>query len=296
MKETVRKLSVYRVNHLPGEDQVRDPSEGVLQSTQEFDDSGNLLAEITYTAEGEIADKNVYRFDESGRLTESMIYGQDGDVLERVKAFRDFEGKLIKEEVCYLDGSVDTRHFEYDANGALTGLKVTDDEGSLEYVEKYEYQDGKLVKTERLLDGDELVFSQEDMYEDGLIRTRKTWSNEDEEPYTLVQEFNAAGRRLAEFRYDGKDQVIERNIYEEDEAGRLICIVEENRQRKNTTVFRYDEEGRMTYQAETDLKGQLNHEVFRTYDQGGRLALARIEAAHRATGLKTAYSLIYVYE
>ena len=142
-------------------------------------------------------------------------------------------------------------------------------------------------------DDNELIFSQEDKYQDGIISSRKIWSAEDGEPYTFITDFNAAGHREQERRFNSRDQLIERNIYEEDGNGRVIRIVEENKQRKNTTEFEFDERGYLIRQVETDLNGDLNHEVFRQYSDDGELMMTTVEAVVKASGAIRAYSLVF---
>jgi antitoxin component YwqK of YwqJK toxin-antitoxin module len=268
---------------------------GILQSSEEYDRNGNPLMEIACNSEGDIVDKNEYRYDGSGNVKETLIYGEDDDILERTVMERNPEGRLIRELVYYLDGSVDTRNFFYDQNGYLTGMEAVDDEDETEYSELYFYEGGKPIRIERHEDN-EIIFSQDDQYENNTIRSRKVWSSEDEEPYTLITEYNSHGRRIKEIRYDSRDNITERNTWEEDENGRVCRVVEENRQRKNTTEISHDEKGNIIYQKEVNVHGEVNHEVYRTYDENGRISRVQVEAVQRNTGEKMAYTLFYVYD
>ena len=80
------------------------------------------------------------------------------------------------------------------------------------------------------------------------------------------------------------------------ENGRVVRIIEENRQRKNTTEFTFDDKGNVVHHIETDLNGDLNHEVFRVYDPEGNLLQTRIEAVLKPSGEQRAYSLVYKRE
>jgi antitoxin component YwqK of YwqJK toxin-antitoxin module len=159
----------------------------------------------------------------------------------------------------------------------------------------YFYEGGKLVRIERHEDN-EIIFTQDDQYENDTIRSRKVWSSEDEEPYTLITEYNSHGRRIKEIRYDSRDNITERNTWEEDENGMVCRVVEENRQRKNTTEISHDEKGNIIYQKEVNIHGEVNHEVYRTYDENGRISRVQVEAVQRNTGDKAAYTLFYVYD
>jgi antitoxin component YwqK of YwqJK toxin-antitoxin module len=293
MSIKIKSETIYRIDHLPGEEIDPDQELDQKQSYREFDKSGKLLLEIAYTQDGEIADKIEYRYDEAGRLLETLVYGEDDEVLERKEELRDHDGRIIRQLTHYLDGSADIHEYFFDDHGNLTGMQVKDDEDELELSEKYFYEDDRLVKIERSNDENEVIFRQEDSYVNGLISTRKIWSSEEEEPFTVINQFNAAGLRVQELRYNSRDQLIERNIYEEDDHGRVIRIIEENRQRKNTTEFSFDDQGNVVRQVETDLNGDLNHEVFRVYSPEGDLLQTTVEAVIKSSGMKRAYSLIF---
>lgn len=296
MSKKIKSETIFRFDHLPGEEINIDQEFDIIQSHREFGESGKLLLEIAYTQDGEIADKIEYRYDEAGRLIESLIYGEDDEVLERREAVRDKDGRVTRELIHYLDETVDTREYFYNDRGNLTGMRVMDDEDELEFSEKYFYEDERLVKIERYDENNKVVFRQEDTYENGVISTHKIWSSEEEEPFTLIHHFNAAGHREQELRYNSRDQLIERNIYEEDEQGRVVRIIEENKQRKNTTEFSFDEQGNVIHQVETDLNGDLNHEIFRIYNPEGELIQTTVETVMKSSGAVLAYSLIYKRE
>jgi YD repeat-containing protein len=296
MSNKIKSETVYRIDHMPGEEIALEQDFDQMQSYREYDRSGRLLLEIAYTQYGEIADKIEYRYNEEGNLLETFIYGDDDEVLERKEVVWSDDNRIAREFIHYLDGSEDIHEFFYDEQGNLTGIRVKDDEDELEYVEKYFYEDGLPVKIERKNEDDDLIFSQEDEYENGKLLTRTVWSAEEEEPYTFVQHFNASGHREQELRYNSREELIERNIYEEDEHGRVVRLIEENRQRKNTTEFSYDDKGNVIHQVETDLNGELNHEILRVYSPEGDPLRTTVEAIIRQSGDKRAYSLIFKRE
>lgn len=295
MSSKIKSETVYRIDHLPGDEiNLEDDLDGA-QSYNEFDENGHLVLEIAYTRDGEIADKMEYRHD-GDKLVETLIYGEDDEILERREMIWSDDQRLTQEIVHYLDGSVDIHNFFYDENGNLTGIEVKDDEDELEYSEKYHYEGDKVVKVEKFNGDDELIFKQEDEYKDGSLRTRTIWSSEDEQAYTLVQHFNPRGHKVEELRYDEDEELIERNVYEEDENGRVVKLVEENKQRKNTSEFDYDEKGNVIHQKETSLTGELNHELWRTYDPDGEIIKTTVEYIGRPSMQLRAYTLIYKRE
>ncbi len=296
MNKKLKSQKIFRIDHIPGSVLPDVEHYGILQSQEEYDENGNLTLEIGYTRDGEVADKSSYQYNNDGMLVESLIFGEDDEILERNEIFRDKDSRLVREVVHYLDGSADIRTFFYDSAGNLTGMEVKDDEDEPDYSENYYYLEGKLVRTERFDEEGEIIFYQEDTIDDGRMVQRKIWSSEDEEPYTLITEYNERGNREQETRFDRNDKIMERNTWEENEQGLIVRIVEENRLKKNTTEITYDESGRVIHQKETDLHGQLNHEVFRSYDEDGLLHIVTAEITNKNTGDKRAYSLVHRYE
>jgi YD repeat-containing protein len=296
MSKKIKTLKIFRIDHLPGAELPDLEKFGILQTLEKYDENGHLLLETGFTRDGEISDKTDYSYDEKGRVSESRIFGEDDEVLEHTEVFRDKDGRILKEIVHYLDGSDDIRTYFYDDTGNLTGLEVHDDEDELDFSERYFYEGGQLVKIERYDEEGEVIFYQQDTYQDGTLAQRKIWSSEEEEPFTLVTDFTPQGTREREIRYDSREKVVERNIYEADENGRVIKYTEENRQKKNTTEVEYDGAGQVIYQKETDLNGELNHEIFRKYDEEGRLISTTAEIVQKNSGEKRAYTLVYQYE
>jgi antitoxin component YwqK of YwqJK toxin-antitoxin module len=293
MSKNIKSETIYRVHHLPGEEIDFEQELEDKQSYREFDESGRLLLEIAYTQDGDVADKVEHRYDKAGRLMETLVYGEDDEVLERKELVWSDHDKVIREFTHYLDGSADTHDYFYDDSGNITGIEVKDDEGEMEFSERFVYEEDKVIKVERRNGEDELTFSQEDTYVNGVITTRKIWSSEETEPFTMIYQFNAAGHREQESRYNSRDQLIERNIFEEDEQGRVVLLVEENRQRKNSTEFSYDEKGNVIRQSEYDLNGDLNHEIFRIYNEDGDPLHTTVESVIKTTGERVAYSLVF---
>jgi YD repeat-containing protein len=291
MGNKIKSETVYRIDHIPGEEIDLDQDAGIRQSYHEYNEAGQVVVEIAYTGDGEIADRIEYRYDESGQLLEKFIYGEDDDVLERTEVIWSDSKRIAREIIHYLDGSEDIHEFFYDERGNLSGIQVKDDEDEVEYTQKFFYEGNKVIKVEKWDGNDEVIFRQEDEYKDGTLASRSIWSDEEVKPFTIIQNFNAAGHRTEELRYDSNEQLIERNIYEEDEQRRVVRMIEENRQRKNTTEFSYDDQGNVIHQAETDLNGDLNHEVFRIYGPGGELLKTTVEMVVKPGMQKRAYTL-----
>lgn len=295
MSNRIKSETIYRIDHVPGEEVNFNPDSGYKQSCQEYNPEGRILLELTYTFEGDISDRIEYHYDEKGRLKEALTFGENEELLERKELAWTDGDRISLEIIHYLDGSADFHEFFYDEKGNLTGIQVRNDDDEIEFEETYFYE-SDLVRMERRDEDDELVYMMENTYLDGVLRERTIWSAEEEEPYTYVQRFNSAGHREEELRYNSQGQLSERNVYSLDSEGRIISMVEENRLRKNTTEFAYDGKGNVTFQKETDLNGELNHEVFRHYDETGQPVKTTVEAAVKPSQEIRAYTLFYIRE
>ena len=296
MGKMYKNETVFRIDHVPGEDIDASQSFEEKNSYREFDEKGNLLLDIAFSREGDITDKVEYHYDEKNELVETIVFGDDDEVLERKEVVRDKHGRPDKELTHYMDGSTDIQQYFYDENGNLSGMILKDDEDEIDFEERYFYEGKHLVKVERRDGDNHLLFTQEDSYVDNTLNKRSIWSAEEEEPVKLVVEFNESGRRTRELRYNHDDELVERNIYEEDEKGRVVRVIEENKARKNTTEYAYDESGNVILQVETDLNGDLNHKVIRTYDEDGNIMTTTVEAVMKPSGMSRAYTLVYKRE
>ena len=94
MSKKLKSETVFRVDHVPGEEIDLTQDFEYQQSYHEYSEAGNLLLEIAFGQDGEIADKIEYRYDEKGNLLETLVYGEDDDILERKEVLRGKDGKV----------------------------------------------------------------------------------------------------------------------------------------------------------------------------------------------------------
>ena len=57
MSKKIKSETIYRFDHMPGEEIDLGQDFDVKQSYHEFDQAGNLILELAYTHDGEIVDK-----------------------------------------------------------------------------------------------------------------------------------------------------------------------------------------------------------------------------------------------
>jgi len=119
----------------------------------EFDLEGRPLMEIRYSRFGDFEEKIEYGYDTKGHLIRESYYSEE-NVLAEEKTFElNDAGRLIRAFQHYQDGSVDTIDFEYNASNQLIKKTTTTDEGEIEQVESFEWENDKIVDL-KILDGD----------------------------------------------------------------------------------------------------------------------------------------------
>jgi hypothetical protein len=295
MSKKIKTEKIYQVPVTSEQQDGVDNSDRILNSVQEYDEKGNLIMEVTYHPDGSISDKNEYTYDENGNLMVSVIYGEEEDALESRKITRDEKGNPVIEEITYLDGSIDEVSYVYEGSLLKEKIQKTG-EGDIEVKEIFDYEGDKLTTYEKFNEYDEKVYQIRNIFEDGLLRESEIRSSEDEEPYRQIIEYDESGNRKIELRYNKKDMLVERNVYEADGQGRVVRVIEENPSRKNHTEFSYDDAGRLTHQVEKDMNDKVVSEIHRSYNEDGRLSAARVEYMDRMLGAMRENRLVYEYE
>ncbi len=296
MSKKIKSQTIYRVFHLPREEEQVTAGDGSKYSYREHDILGNTTLEMTYTQDGDVNEKIEYRYDDKGLINESIIYGEEDEALERRTVDKDDNGNIISETIHYLDGSSDKISYIFNDTGKLIERITANDDEEIESREKYYYTDDIPTKLEKYDEDGKLIFTQDDIVDNGKLKERKIWASEDGEIRTYITKFNEAGQRENELSYDDQDKLIEKNNYELDDHGRVVRIIEENRQRKNITILTYDDAGQVTSQEETDLNDDLVSRIDRIYDKDGQLKSATVTAYIPIGRTYRTYSLIYEYE
>jgi len=119
----------------------------------EFDETGNLMKEVRYNRWGEFEEMVLYGYDPKGDLIRESYYSEENEPAAEKTYERDDAGRVVRSFKKYLDGSVDTTHYEYDDANRLTKKTTVTDEGEVEQTETFGWQDETIVEHE-ILDGD----------------------------------------------------------------------------------------------------------------------------------------------
>ncbi|MFZ4521577.1 MAG: hypothetical protein ACOYNC_07720 [Bacteroidales bacterium] len=114
----------------------------------EFDPEGRPLKEIRYNGHGEFEEMFEYGYDGEGRLIRESYYQVEGELAEEKSFVRNEAGVIQHALKHYQDGSLDTISYEYNGAGELIKRTTTTDEGEIEQVETFGWENGEMVSHE----------------------------------------------------------------------------------------------------------------------------------------------------
>jgi hypothetical protein len=111
----------------------------------EYDKDGHTLKETKYSRQGEFEEMVVYAYDDQGNLCCESYYPAEDEIAEEKTYIRNEAGQVVSALKKYQDGSLDTISYEYNSAGELIKLTTTTDEGEVEQVETFSWENGVLV-------------------------------------------------------------------------------------------------------------------------------------------------------
>jgi len=119
--------------------------EGHPHHYTEFDQEGRPLTEIRYNRFGDFEEKREYGYNSSGKLICESYFSEEHELAEEKTFELNEAGLVIRAFKHYQDGSVDTSDFYYNALNQLIKRTTTTDEGEIEQVETFEWENEKIV-------------------------------------------------------------------------------------------------------------------------------------------------------
>lgn len=238
-----------------------------LSGMTEFDSTGRVIANSSYSPEGILLEKIETSYDADGRIIRESYYVEE-DVPTEIKSYEyNGEGKLIKEMKHYADGSSDITSFRYDSSGILLEKITADDEGEVDAMEKFEYRESKLIRHE-ITDGEGNRLMLEEFGFDGKGNMISHIRDDEEagEYYKMLIKYNEEGQKIAELLHNDEDELVETTWFEMDEKGRIVQSVEESSFSRKVKSFSFDDRGNALGYEETDGNGNKVVVVEHMYD------------------------------
>lgn len=295
MDTKIKSVLVNRYNYLIkgiGAEEIE--MHGNKSRYAEYDENGNEVLEINYTASSEMQDKTERKFDDKSRLTEEKYY-DEGEILAEHRSFEYHNDKLQKEYLHYMDGSKDTISYKYNEQGFLVEKTTLDEEGYEERKEVFEKDNKDRLLRHKIYEEEELV------RDDELIRDENGNVIEsvqvDQQMQETIRSKNIFedGKRTLSKVYDKKGQLIERFEYRYDGA-HISIMIHETPGEKILTQFEYTDKGDVLRQEDYNVNNELLNKVERVYDAKGNITEEKTYINMQGRGMDRDYVLKYEYE
>jgi len=265
-------------------------------SYSEYDQQGNMLADIKFLADGSVSDKSEYSFDEEGKLIEEIFYLDESEIAERKTYQRNEEGKILDLYLHYADGSSDITKYKYDDSGKLIEKLTIDSDDDIDKTEVFTYENEKLVLY-RAFDADnELIAERSQKFDDKERLTELVeWEENVIDRTRTVEHYDEQGRSAEIIKYDENDHLLEKITYDYGSGNIPQKIIEERQNIKNEILLQYDDQGNMILQEEFDQDGILLTKVVRKYNEDKRVIESDVFIDGQGRYISQKYFIKYEY-
>jgi antitoxin component YwqK of YwqJK toxin-antitoxin module len=260
-----------------------------------FSPSGKTESEIHYDSAGKIVQEYKFSYNEQGRLVEEMMTEEDGFVADHKKY--DYEqSRIAREYRYYADGSFDTIAYEYNEKDQVVKKTTIDPDGETENTEEFAYS-GDHVSHYVMLDNEGEVVSEIKTEYDDKGNPVEIVEFDRVEGTTLRREISyyPSGNKKEALTWSEDDELIEKVVLSENEAGKVSEVVEENAHRQNKIQFGYDGAGNIILQEEYDRNGNMVSRVNRVFDSGHKLLNSDVFIDGAGRGFSKHYTLRHEY-
>lgn len=296
MTKKIQSISIYRRDLPPdGSAENNTTEEQIVSRTSYHPEHDKITREEQYGLNGSLEQDTEYSYDENGFLIREILKEADGTVMEEKSYEADAHQRLAREYLHYADGSRDIISYTYDDEGNIIKKETVDADGEVEETQEFQYDNGRKILERKKDESGELIAEKRYHYEDGRLLEVESMDGIEGQEYQRVYTYDEQGHRDSVMLYDAGGNPLERVLLENDDKGRPVKIIEENRQKKNTLYLRYDERGNAISQEEFDMKGELVSRVERTYDEEGRLTESLIEQNITTHGVSRRYIVRHEY-
>jgi hypothetical protein len=150
----------------------------------EFDPEGRPLKEIKYNRQGEFEEMIAYGYDDRGNLVRESYYPEENEIAEEKTFVRNDAGVILHTLKHYQDGSIDTITFEYNEAEELIKRITTTDEGEVEQVETFAWENGEIVDHQIVDEDGELI----SLPDDSNIKTSQSRVTHNEKGQLVTEE------------------------------------------------------------------------------------------------------------
>jgi len=255
--------SVTAFTYLPSDDGLE---ESFKSSYIEYDKSGHIIENASYTGDGVIDSKTVSKYDDNGHKIEEMLFMTDEEVSEHTYIERNGKGIITKEKIKFFDGSHSIK--TYDWNDASTEVTITtvDEDGEFEEKEFVKQDDkGNVLEhcyfDERAKLKEKIVNIFDVEYR---LSNRKEFDISSQIKFEREYEYDEKGNVLKQVIYNRKHELVDYLKFLYDEHGRVI---EQKVGNHYTLVYEYDDVEHTQIEKRFLVNGLQDHENISRFNE-----------------------------
>lgn len=263
-EKKIKTIAQYKEDFVPeGLNSDKILENRYLYSRTKYDESGNVIEDERFDAQGNPEEMEVKFYDDEGRLTESKSI-LHGEVAEH-KSYEYEDGKLNREYVHYVDGAKDTVEYDYE-DGVLKKKLFYDEDQELEKSVFFEREQDRLSEITKDEDGG-VIEEKHQNYDNNLLVEESYTDHFSGTSYRVKYSYDDSGREKASQRYDSEGGLLESVEKTYDEDGNLIRLEDVENQR--VVVMEYDDQGNNILQEERMKDGTVVSSISRAFDADG---------------------------
>jgi len=187
-------------------------------------DTGNLVREEQYAADGTIFEKVTYKY-ENGTLVEKTIWGVDNKIKLQHCYTYDRNGQMISDVIYDESGKIQTiSRYENDEKGNRLKWSVFDGSGSLHAFTTYHYEGGlifsiKIFSLSKKLESYSII-----EYDENKIKTKESFFSSNGSLLRYIQYHYSDNLLVEEKRFDSQGSLTSKLLYQYDEYGNIIKL------------------------------------------------------------------------
>jgi len=258
-----KKITTY---HSISDDEQTDR---YVSAISEFDANEHEILSISYTPDGEIEHKTVYKYNDDGLKIAETNYFDEDEVSDSHVFEYNAQKLLIKEVTSFIDGSETIKTIVRDEQAKTVTVSSHDDEGELEDMEWVQLNAENRVIERKLFDEDEKIKEHFTYIHDdaGNVLNAKEYDENGNLYRETVQEFNSYNEPTKRIVKNAKGEIVDYTIYTYDDKNRVLEVKFGNRY---LIKHEYNAENNSHTEMRILGSGQMDEKVTYIYNSEGK--------------------------
>lgn len=272
-KPKIKRLSVFLFDE--------KYNEKIPQVYREYDEYGNKIKEISYSAEEEIVEEKHFTYDEKNHLIEEKSHYAEDEVTQVIRYEYDAENRKTKSHKSYGEtGDEDTTYYSYDTSGNLIEERTENSEGELEHKETWRFDGSKLIENEVFdSEGKKIEYSRFSYSEKDALSEEIRYNTDADQELKIIYDHIVFGKFPDTTVYNAAGKIMQRTRHTFDEKEQLVQEVTETVDlfvKKFTSRYTYDDKGNRIEYSIVDKNENLISKIVYKHNEFNLL----VEEAH----------------